>query len=134
MNRSRIVDLGIAMFFFIILSFAFCLDFDSAGMLEIGDIPLKKVCFFKRLTNLDCPFCGLSRSIVSFAHGDLTSALSYHLLGPCIAVFMSGTIITIIYATQNRLTPVVEGKIFRYLCTLIALLCFVFWGIRKIAI
>ena len=49
--------------------------------LTIGSLPLPHTCIFKNLTGIPCPGCGLSRSIVEAAHGDLRQSFHYHNLG-----------------------------------------------------
>ncbi len=36
------------------------------------------LCFFRRLTGLSCPTCGLSRSMLSLSRGHLIEAISYN--------------------------------------------------------
>ena len=45
-------------------------------------VPLPDSCTFRRLSGYDCPGCGLTRSFVSFAHGDWRGALQYNPAGP----------------------------------------------------
>jgi len=49
--------------------------------LKIGSIPLPDTCIFHNLTGLPCPGCGLSRSIVAAAHGEIINSFSHHRLG-----------------------------------------------------
>ena len=56
--------------------------------LHIGGIALPNVCIFLRTTGLPCPGCGLTRSIVAAAHGNLALSLSYHRLGLLILVYV----------------------------------------------
>lgn len=49
--------------------------------LKIGRITLPDTCIFHNLTGLPCPGCGLSRSIVAAAHGEIISSFSLHRLG-----------------------------------------------------
>ncbi len=39
-------------------------------------------CIFRHFTGLPCPGCGLTRSFVMLAHGDVSSAFGYNLMGP----------------------------------------------------
>lgn len=42
------------------------------------------ICLMHRLTELSCPGCGLTRSITSMTHGELSLAAAYHPFGPVI--------------------------------------------------
>mgnify|MGYP001824672890 CR=1 FL=1 len=48
------------------------------------------VCRFKALTGLDCPTCGLTRSVVSLAHGDTRASMRWHPAGP---LFVLGALV-----------------------------------------
>ena len=43
-------------------------------------------CPFRLLTGLPCPTCGLTRSWIALAHGDLSGSVSLHPLGPITVV------------------------------------------------
>jgi hypothetical protein len=45
--------------------------------IEVGPL----LCPFRLLTGLPCPGCGMARSVVALAHGDLQGSLFYHPLG-----------------------------------------------------
>jgi len=53
-----------------------------------GELQLPTVCGFKRLTGMDCPSCGLTRSFVAMAHLDPGAAWSFHRLGPFAFTFV----------------------------------------------
>ncbi len=42
---------------------------------------LPESCFSRALLGIDCPGCGLTRSIVYLVHGDLSASLAMHRLG-----------------------------------------------------
>lgn len=44
------------------------------------------LCPFRALTGLPCPGCGLTRSLVALAHGDLAASLFFHPLGLLLAL------------------------------------------------
>jgi hypothetical protein len=48
--------------------------------------PAQSLCLFRHVTHLDCPGCGLTRSISALAHGDLAGSIAAHPLGAAIAL------------------------------------------------
>lgn len=44
------------------------------------------LCFIRRVTQIDCPGCGLTRSSAALARGDLLTSFAQHPLGPLLAV------------------------------------------------
>ena len=44
------------------------------------------ICLFKHLFGYPCPSCGLTRSVFSFFHGDISGAFSFNPLGPFLSV------------------------------------------------
>jgi hypothetical protein len=46
------------------------------------------VCFIKRITNIPCPSCGSTRSIISLANGNLTEAFLINPIGYIVAIIM----------------------------------------------
>ncbi len=60
----------------------------EAPHLHVGGITLPNVCIFLRTTGLPCPGCGLTRSIVAAAHGNLALSLSYHRLGLLLLIYI----------------------------------------------
>jgi Protein of unknown function (DUF2752) len=49
--------------------------------LPVLRVPLPELCMTRRLTGLDCPGCGMTRSFIALAHGDLAAAWSYNPAG-----------------------------------------------------
>ena len=45
-------------------------------------------CLLNSVFGVKCAFCGMTRSFVAVAHGDLTAALRYHFLGPVLFGFI----------------------------------------------
>jgi hypothetical protein len=50
-------------------------------LLPIVRLPLPEVCAWHRLTGLNCPGCGLTRSFIALADGDMRSAWSFNPAG-----------------------------------------------------
>ncbi len=44
------------------------------------------LCPFRLATSLPCPFCGMTRSMLALAQGDLGASMRFHPLGPVLLV------------------------------------------------
>jgi hypothetical protein len=53
-------------------------------------VSLPSLCPFRWVTGFPCPGCGLTRSVVAAAHGDLGQALAFHPLGLAILLVLLG--------------------------------------------
>jgi hypothetical protein len=61
------------------------------------------VCLFKSVTGQDCPFCGLTRSLVSIGHRDLRSGWHYHRAGLLVYVLIAYQLIaSLVLVLQGR--------------------------------
>jgi len=58
----------------------------SPGVLEGFFTKFPELCFFHWLTALDCPGCGLTRSMISFFSLHPKLSFQYHPLGPFIGI------------------------------------------------
>jgi hypothetical protein len=79
------------------------------------------ICPFLTITGLPCPFCGLTRSLLSLLQGELLKAFWYHPLGPVVwfgmALFASSSFVLLIFrrrvelriSADRRMTSVVTG-------------------------
>jgi hypothetical protein len=52
---------------------------------QLGDTG-DSICLLRQVAHLDCPTCGLTRSLVSLARGDWVASLGYHPLGVLLAI------------------------------------------------
>jgi hypothetical protein len=53
----------------------------SQVMLPMLGAPLPELCTMRRLTGMNCPGCGMTRSFIALAHGDVAAAWSYNPAG-----------------------------------------------------
>lgn len=61
--------------------------FIASFVLTPNTANLIPLCFFKYLSHLDCPGCGLTRSFISISHGNFIQALQFNLLGPFVYLY-----------------------------------------------
>ena len=61
-----------------------------------------EVCLIKYVTNIPCPSCGSSRSIISLTKGDFSGALNFNPIGYLVAIIMLIAPIWIIADTIKR--------------------------------
>jgi len=106
---------------FVTLSGIFLLSF----FLPIEKISQFPLCLFQFLSHLDCPGCGLTRSIISISHGQFIEALRYNALGPVVYLFLALLLIQASFRLILRKTPFALALRSRWTFYLFALL---FWG------
>lgn len=87
MSFELLPHVVVVMICLIILAGAFAFTPVKSG-LELMRIPLPHSCLFNNLTGIPCPGCGLTRSLVSAVHGDLTGSFSHHRLGMIALVYV----------------------------------------------
>jgi len=61
-----------------------------------------EVCLIKYVTNIPCPSCGSSRSVISLTKGDFIGALNFNPIGYLVAIIMLIAPIWIIADTIKR--------------------------------
>jgi hypothetical protein len=124
-SRGRLLDLGLA-------AFAAALLGASAWLVPIGDRvaspgghSLGGLCWFRSIFEIDCPFCGMTRSFVALAHGDVASAFGFHPAGPLLFAALAVGLIAIAAALVARRRPLVERSGFVRAFEAVAVLCLV---------
>ncbi len=61
-------------------------------IVPIVDLPLPGLCTAQRIFGIDCPGCGLTRSFISLAHGDLARACHFNAVGVLFFLFVAAQI------------------------------------------
>lgn len=95
----------------------------------VADGPV--LCPFRRLTGLECPACGLTRSWVHLVHGDVAASASSHPFG---LVLLAGLALLAVLVVRARRraepAPVVETLLRRPAVLVVAALWAV-WGLAR---
>jgi hypothetical protein len=123
--RGRALDIGFAALIAAQLG-------ASAWLVPVGDhvaLPggarLGGLCWFRGVFDLDCPFCGMTRSFVAFAHGDLASAFRFHAAGPVLFVAMAVALVALVWAMARRRPSVAARREFLIAAEAVTMLCLV---------
>ncbi len=62
-------------------------------------------CLMRIVTGLPCPGCGMTRSWVHLAHGDVAAAFQYNLFGPVAMAMAAGIVVYTVVALLRRGRP-----------------------------
>ncbi len=72
--------------------------------------PLGGACLSQALLHVDCPMCGMTRSFVALAHGDLSAAVGFHPAGPLLFVAMVSLVVAVTASWLRRTPPVLSRR------------------------
>ena len=133
MTRARALDLFLAACAVGMLVLAFVVDLGHEGELTFAGQELGAGCVFRSTSGAECPFCGMSRSFVSLADGDLSGSVSYHPLGPVVAASFAAFIFAVLMTTWRRQKPVIERRVFAIVCCALAVASLSLWAVSGFA-
>ncbi|MFH0910079.1 MAG: DUF2752 domain-containing protein [Planctomycetota bacterium] len=88
-------------------SLAAAVFFAASLLFTPETLPSVEVCWFKRLSGLPCPACGLTRSCTAIAHGRLSEAWAFHPFG--YVFFALGAALLAAPVLTRRLPAPAEG-------------------------
>ena len=72
----------------------------DTGQVMLGQWTLPELCQSKRVFQVNCPGCGLTRSFIYMAHGDVPAAFRIHAVG---AMMFVGVIVAIPFFILNTI-------------------------------
>ncbi|MBD0267652.1 MAG: DUF2752 domain-containing protein [Cyanobacteria bacterium Co-bin8] len=90
-------------------------------------------CPFRSLTGIPCPTCGMTRSFMAVARGDLVQALSYHLFGPALFLMLLAAVlhITCEIASNRRIETFYSQGLLNHRLQLLFIASFLgYYGLR----
>lgn len=124
--RSKIINkLVIASGLFTIIFLSISIHPEQANFLS---------CYFKELTGLPCPTCGLSHSFYAASHLQIVESFKFHLMGPIIFIVMLflffKSILEIV--TKKEIKIGLNSKITKFTLIVFSFSWLSFWIIRLI--
>jgi hypothetical protein len=108
--RGRVFDLGLAVLVAAQLGASAWLVPLGDRVVSPGGESLGALCWFRAAFHIECPFCGMTRSFVALAHGDIASALRFHPAGPLLFAAMLVGLVAIATTALARGRPMVERR------------------------
>ncbi|MBT3194798.1 MAG: DUF2752 domain-containing protein [Verrucomicrobia bacterium] len=112
MTRARALDFLIGGTFAVLLALSAAMKVNPSGGLTIAGASLGEMCTFHRIASINCPFCGMSRSLVSLFDGRIHDSLCFHPLGVCVAAVFALTAMAAVVGAVRRRMPVIETRTF----------------------
>jgi hypothetical protein len=97
----------------VVIACSLLFEINDAGRVALRWLPnhpLPELCGSRVLLGVDCPGCGLTRSILALVAGDLAMSFSYHPVGWLLALAVLAQVPYRIFALRELRTRVVERK------------------------
>lgn len=108
--RGRIFDLaGVALVTAQLAASAWLAP-DGDRVVVPGGGALDGLCWFRAAFHVGCPLCGMTRSFVALAHGDLAASLGFHPAGPLLFAAMLVFVAAAVVALVRSRPPLVERR------------------------
>ena len=95
----------------VVVSLAFVMQTGVDGRVHfvgLSRFPLPELCGSRLLYGVTCPGCGLTRSVIALADGDLAASLRYHRIGWLMALAILLQVPYRVYALRELKTGIVE--------------------------
>lgn len=108
-----------------------CLAFATYMLRETGGAGWMPGCFFKKVTGLDCPGCGMTRATYATLHGRIGDAFRFNPVGMVLLpLALVGLGIEVIGWVRGKPLPFRLNP-GRWGATIVAVIVIVFWIVRN---
>jgi hypothetical protein len=77
----------------------------GSGLALSSGRPVPDACWLWGARGHDCPTCGLTRSCVALAHGDLRASLAWHPAGPLVMLAAAASLAGVVALAALRARP-----------------------------
>ncbi|HEY1554193.1 MAG TPA: DUF2752 domain-containing protein [Kofleriaceae bacterium] len=121
--KARLADLALALLAIAQLAAAAWLTPAGAAVTLPDGSPLGGACWFHEVFGVPCPFCGMTRSFVSLAHGRIGDAFRFHAAGPLLAVAMVVFVAAVAVTWAKRARPLFGRRGFAMSFQIVAMVC-----------
>lgn len=129
---GRVLDIGLAgVAAAQLAASAWLVPTTSGGVATSDGTPLGALCWLHAALGIDCPMCGMTRSFVALAHGDLGAAFRFHPAGPLLFVAMVVLVAAVAVSAVRRTRPLVERKRFLFAFQAVVFTC-IAMGVLKL--
>ena len=129
---GRVLDIGLAgVAAAQLAASAWLVPTTSGGVATSDGTPLGALCWLHAAFGIDCPMCGMTRSFVALAHGDLGAAFRFHPAGPLLFVAMVVLVAAVAVSAVRRTRPLVERKRFLFAFQAVVFTC-IAMGVLKL--
>lgn len=88
-----------------------------------GGAPMGVSCMSRAFLDVDCPFCGMTRSFVALAHGNVRAAFGFHAAGPLLFAAMVVFLIAALAVAIRRAPPLFGRPRFLFAFQSVAIAC-----------
>lgn len=122
-TRGRILDVGFAGLAAVQLAAAAWLVPAGDQVVTRDGSPLGGLCLLHSALGVHCPLCGMTRSFVALAHGNVEAAFRFHPAGPLLFAAMVVFVGAAVIISIRRLPPLVERRNFLIAFQTVTLLC-----------
>ncbi len=124
MIRSRHLDLGLGgLALAQLAAAAWLVPTAGGGVARADGTPLGALCWLHAAFGIECPMCGMTRSFVALAHGDLAAAFRFHAAGPLLFAAMAALVVAVAIAAARRARPIVERPRFMFAFQSVVVAC-----------
>lgn len=100
----------------------------AARWVTLPQGPGGTICLLRRVADLPCPGCGMTRAFVHLAHGEWAAALADHPLAPAIALQLAAGWAVAGLAVFGRLSPAARRWVNPWLIANVVGLCALWLG------
>lgn len=91
-----------------------------------------ELCPMRLITGLPCPGCGLTRSWIAAAHGDLADGFAYNIFGPISLLATIVFVVAVGFLLIRKRSTAPIARVLRHPVVIVVVVVWVLYGIARI--